>query len=120
MSMKGSSMSLLDKIKQRKARVVVIGAGYVGLPLSVGEARIGFSVTGFDTSEDRVRAVGAGKSYIRDVNDAELAELVAGGQLAAANDPEVLARGDALIICVPTPLNKTKDPDISYIMQAAA
>ena len=113
-------MSLLEKIKSHEARVVVIGAGYVGLPLSVEVARSGFHVTAFDKIDGKCKTIMAGKSYIKDVKDAELAPLVKDGRLAATSDPKVMAEADVIIICVPTPLNKTKDPDNSYIIDAAA
>src|SRR5262249_25898167 len=113
-------MSLLEKIKSHEARVVVIGAGYVGLPLSVEIARAGFTVTAFDKVEGKCKSIVAGKSYIKDVRDDDLAPLVKAGKLDATTDPKVMGEADVIIICVPTPLNKTKDPDNSFIVDAAA
>jgi UDP-N-acetyl-D-glucosamine dehydrogenase len=111
--------SLLEKIKNRSANVVVVGAGYVGLPLAVEIAKAGFSVTAYDRSSEKVSSINAGRSYIDDVPTAVVGPLVADKKLAASTDPDVLGKADAVIICVPTPLNKTKDPDNSFILDAA-
>ncbi len=111
--------TLHDKIKNREAKVAVIGIGYVGLPLVVEVAKAGFTVVGYDKSAEKVKQANAGKSYIKDVSDETLAPLVASGKVSASNDPDVLAKADVVVICVPTPLNKTKDPDNSFIMAAA-
>ena len=111
--------SLLEKLKQHTARVTVIGLGYVGLPLLVEVARAGFHVTGYDISEERAASVNQGRSYIKDVPDQALADLRALGRIDATADPDCLARADVVIICVPTPLNKSRSPDNSYIVTAA-
>lgn len=111
-------MSLIEKIKRHEARVVVIGIGYVGLPLVVEFAKAGFHVTGYDTDERKVEMLCKGISYIEDIPSTVLAPLVGSGKLAATTDERVLAQADAVIVCVPTPLNKTKEPDISYIVGA--
>ena len=110
---------VLKKFTDRTARVVVIGAGYVGLPFAVESAQAGFETVAYDVDEDKVAQLNEGKSYIGDITDETLAAVVNSGQLRAAADPVVLGSADAIIICVPTPLNKTKDPDISLIMNAA-
>jgi UDP-N-acetyl-D-glucosamine dehydrogenase len=110
---------LLAKIEDRSARVSVIGLGYVGLPLAVGFAEAGFRVVGVDVNPDRVAAINRGKSFVQDVPAACLASLVADGRLSATVDYDILREIDAVIICVPTPLSKTKDPDMSYIISAA-
>ncbi len=112
-------MSLADRIISREARVAVVGLGYVGLPLAVEFARAGFTVTGVDVDETKVEAVGRGESYIGDVPAAELRPLVEAGRLRATTDVAVLDSCDTVNICVPTPLRKTRDPDLSYVMQAA-
>src|SRR5579871_395097 len=112
-------MNLLDKIKRHEARVCVIGIGYVGLPLATEMARAGFRTVGYDRSDEKVRAVNAGRSYIKDIGDGDLAPLVTEGKLSATTDPQALAAADVVIICVPTPLNKTKEPDNSFIVAAA-
>ncbi len=112
-------MSLLDKIQQHQARITVIGLGYVGLPLLVEVARAGFTVVGYDTNRDRVAQVQLGRSYIKDVPDKDLVELLQQGRISASADPDCLAQADVVIICVPTPLNKSRSPDNSYIVMAA-
>ena len=108
-----------DKLNERRAVVGVIGLGYVGLPLAVEFARGGLRVIGFDLDQSRVDAINRGESYIPDVPTEMVAALVEGGKLSAATDFSHLADTDAVIICVPTPLRKTKEPDISYILAAA-
>ncbi len=113
-------MSLLEKIKQHKARVVVIGAGYVGLPLAVEVAKAGFRTTAYDKAAGKVKSINAATSYIPDVPTSELAPLVKAGTLDASTEPDVMKEADVVIICVPTPLNKTKDPDNSFIISAGS
>ncbi|HEV2985118.1 MAG TPA: nucleotide sugar dehydrogenase [Vicinamibacterales bacterium] len=110
--------STLERIRARKARVGVIGLGYVGLPLAVEFAHAGFDVTGFDVDAVKTDQINAGKSYIPDVADADLAACVRGGTLRATTDMTALGAMDAIDICVPTPLRKTKDPDLSYVVMA--
>ncbi len=111
--------TLLDKIKRHEAQVAVIGIGYVGLPLATEMAKAGFRTVGYDKSDEKVRAVNAGRSYIKDIADADLAPLVKEGRLRASSDPSVLGAADVVVICVPTPLNKTKEPDNGFIIAAA-
>jgi len=108
----------LDRIRSRKARIGVIGLGYVGLPLAVEFAHAGFDVTGFDVDTGKTSQINAGKSYIPDVAEAQLAACVRAGTLKATTDMAQLGAMDAIDICVPTPLRKTKDPDLSYIVRA--
>ena len=110
--------TLLDRIRTKQARVGIIGLGYVGLPLAVEFARVGFHVTGFDVDAGKVADINAGRSYIPDVAQHELAEVVKTGHLRATTDTALLAEMDVADICVPTPLRKTKDPDLSYVVQA--
>lgn len=112
-------MSLLDKIRQHKAHITVIGLGYVGLPLLVEVAKAGFQVTGYDKNYSRVLDVQRGNSYIRDVSSAELTQLVRSGFVTATSEPDCIAQSDVVIICVPTPLNKSRSPDNGYIVAAA-
>jgi UDP-N-acetyl-D-glucosamine dehydrogenase len=107
---------LKEKIINRTAKVGVIGLGYVGLPLAVEKGKVGFEVTGFDRSAKRVAQVNAGDNYIKDVKDEDLKSLVAGKKLTATDDFSRLAEVDVIVICVPTPLTVTRDPDISYIV----
>ena len=109
---------LKAKLRARSAHVVVIGVGYVGLPLAIELARSGFVVTGLDTDAEKVRLIGLGESYVADVPPGALAPLVASGRLRATRDPRVLAEADVVLICVPTPLNKTRDPEIGHIVAA--
>src|SRR5512145_1445443 len=110
--------SLLNKIETRRARVGVVGLGYVGLPLAVELAKAGFHATGIDLDERKVDAVNAGRSYIPDVPTADVAQAVNAGTLKATTDFAVVKELDTVNICVPTPLRKTKDPDMSYIVNA--
>jgi len=110
--------SLLQKIETKTARVVVVGIGYVGLPLVAEFARAGFRTTGLDKDAEKVRLLNAGESYIADVGTGELAPRVQARMLDASTDPTVLSEADAVIVCVPTPLNKTKDPDMRFILEA--
>src|SRR5216117_3515381 len=111
--------TLIDRIRDRAARISVIGQGYVGLPLAVEFARAGFSVNGLDTDLDRVTALNSGRSYSPDVESDDLAALLRAGRYEATADLSVLEASDVVIICVPTPLRKSKDPDISYVVAAA-
>ncbi len=110
---------LIERIRAKTARVGVIGLGYVGLPLAVEFAREGFRVTGFDLDERRIGGVNEGRSYIPDVPSEDLAKLVDDKRLRATNAFDDLGEQDAIIICVPTPLRKTREPDMSYIVSAA-
>src|ERR1700685_1837653 len=109
---------LEEKIVSRRARVGVVGLGYVGLPLAVEFAKAGFTVTGIDVNEDKVRRVNAGDSYVGDISSATLAPLVASGKLRATTDFSAAMELDTINIAVPTPLRKTKDPDMSFILSA--
>ncbi len=110
--------TLEQKIRNHTARVGVVGLGYVGLPLAVEFARAGFTVTGIDVSDAKVRRVNAGDSYVMDVPSEVLAPLVRAGKLSATTDFSAVGELDTINICVPTPLRKTKDPDMSYIVSA--
>ena len=109
---------LAGKIRSRTARVGVVGLGYVGLPLAVEYAQAGFDVTGIDLSEGKTARINAGDSYIGDVPSSVLAPLALSGKLRATTDFSVIRDLDTVNICVPTPLRKTKDPDMSYIVAA--
>ena len=111
-----SQKPLLDKITSASAIVSPIGLGYVGLPLSVEFASAGLTVRGIDKDRTKVAAVGEGRSYIRDVSTERLAPLVRAGKLSASTEFDTLGQADAVIICVPTPLSKTKDPDLSFVV----
>ena len=113
-----NTFTILDRIASRQARVAIIGLGYVGLPLAVEFARAGFAVTGIEVDDRKIEMINAGRSYVLDVPDALVADLIDRRLLAATGDGAVLQDADAVIICVPTPLSKTRDPDISYIVAA--
>jgi UDP-N-acetyl-D-glucosamine dehydrogenase len=112
--------SLVQRIREHSARLAIIGQGYVGLPLAVEFARAGFKVAGIDTDLDRVTALNHGRSCTPDLTDADLQALVRDGRYEATTDFSVLLQSDVVIICVPTPLRKSKDPDISYVVAAAS
>ncbi len=110
--------SLLQKIETKTARVVVIGIGYVGLPLVTEFARAGFRTTGLDKDPEKVRLLNAGESYIGDVPSGDLAPYVNSHVLDATTDSAVLREANVVIVCVPTPLNKTRAPEMSFIVAA--
>ena len=111
---------LRGRIDSREARIGVIGLGYVGLPLAVELGQAGFRVTGFDVDATKVRALVQGRSYIGDVEPGAVAALLEQGRFTATTGFETLAEMDVINICVPTPLRKTKDPDVSYIAAAVS
>ncbi len=107
---------LIERIERRDVTFGVVGLGYVGLPLALELARSGYRVLGYDVNEKVIDAVNAGRSHVKDVSDAQLAEVR--GRLTATGDRARLVEADAISICVPTPLSKFKDPDVSYIVAA--
>jgi UDP-N-acetyl-D-glucosamine dehydrogenase len=109
---------LIAKAQDRSALIGIVGLGYVGLPLAMEFARVGFRVLGFDVSKVAVDGLNAGRSHVQDVRGAELATLVRAGTFAATTDLARLNEPDVVSICVPTPLSKTKDPDVSYVLAA--
>jgi len=111
-------MDLLSRIKSRDAQVGVIGLGYVGLPMSVLIAEAGFRVTGLDIDQGRVRMLNGGVSVTDDVSDARLKAAIDAGSFRAVTDRSKLADQDVILICVPTPVNDSKEPDLSYIRSA--
>jgi UDP-N-acetyl-D-glucosamine dehydrogenase len=113
-----SDTDLLERIRSRRAAVGVIGLGYVGLPLAVEFARAGFQVRALDVDAARVEQVNAGRSYIPDVPADDLGRIVETGRLVATSDYAVLKDVDVVDICVPTPLRKSRDPDLSFVVRA--
>src|SRR5438270_8580254 len=109
---------LKERIQERRARAGVVGLGYVGLPLAIEFARAGLTCTGIDLDVRKISAIGRGESYIADVSSSDVRTLAEAGRFAATNDFGVVADLDTVNICVPTPLRKTKDPDMSYIVSA--
>ncbi|HID63813.1 MAG TPA: nucleotide sugar dehydrogenase [Anaerolineae bacterium] len=112
-------MSLKNKIEAKEAQICIIGLGYVGLPFAVEFARLGFQVVGLDVNEKRVAAIKRGESYISDVTGDRIAPLVAAGRLKATTDYETLREADVIFICVPTPFDEMKAPDLSFIVRAS-
>ena len=108
----------LGRIDDRSARIVIVGLGYVGLPLALEFARAGFKVDGYDVNERAVKALNEGRSHIQDVSDAELQRELERGTFRASTDESVMATADAVLIAVPTPLVKTRDPDMRYVLAA--
>lgn len=109
---------LHKKIEQQTAQLGVIGLGYVGLPLAVEMAQAGFQVTGLDVDRAKVDAINAGDSYVLDVPSGVLSEMIGAGRLRATQSLDAIEQLDAISICVPTPLRKSRDPDLSYIVKA--
>jgi UDP-N-acetyl-D-glucosamine dehydrogenase len=116
--MSAPAASLLEKIQTRRARTGVVGLGYVGLPLAVEFATAGFSTTGIDLDERKIQLIRQGTSYIPDVPTEAVKSLRDAGKLDATTDFAVVTELDTINICVPTPLRKTRDPDMSYIVSA--
>jgi UDP-N-acetyl-D-glucosamine dehydrogenase len=114
-----AAKAMIERFEGRQARVGVVGMGYVGLPLAVVLAEAGFHVIGVDTDPPRVEALQKGSSYIEDVPDSQLKPLVESGRFQAQHTYEALMEADAVSICVPTPLRKTGDPDLSFIVSAS-
>ena len=116
--MSNAARTLEEKIVDRKARIGVIGLGYVGLPLAVEFAEAGFQVIGIDVDSRKVKGIRAGRSHVEDVPTAAVRPLVRSGRLRAQDHYRGCGKFDVILICVPTPLRKTKDPDISYIVSS--
>lgn len=107
---------LREKIKTKKAKIGIVGLGYVGLPLALEFVRSGYCVTGIDKNKERVESLNRGKSYVIDIKDEDIAQFIEKGIFSVTDDTSVISTLDAMSICVPTPLTKTKDPDMSYII----
>ena len=112
------AQDLIAKAERREALFGIVGLGYVGLPLAVELADAGFRVLGFDVQDRVVEGLNAGHSHVKDVSDAQLQAVVRAGRFSATTDMLRLAEPDAISICVPTPLSKFKDPDVSFIVAA--
>jgi UDP-N-acetyl-D-glucosamine dehydrogenase len=110
--------ALIEKARRREALFGIVGLGYVGLPLAVELAGAGYRVLGFDISERVVDGLNAGRSHVKDISDEQLGAVVQAGRLEATTDMSRMGEPDAISICVPTPLSKFKDPDVSYIVAA--
>jgi UDP-N-acetyl-D-glucosamine dehydrogenase len=113
-----TASELIGKAERREALFGIVGLGYVGLPLAVELARAGYTVLGYDVSQRVVDGLNAGRSHIKDVKDADLRAIIDAGRFSATTDGTRLAEPDAISICVPTPLSKYKDPDVSFIVAA--
>ena len=111
--------NLKDKIKSKSATIVVMGLGYVGLPLAVEFAKLGYKVIGYDVSEDAVSQIKQGKSYITGISDKTIKDAI-NKMLIPTTDAKLLHDADFIIICVPTPLQENKTPDLKYVKSAAS
>ena len=111
-------MSLYNKINNKEANIGVIGLGYVGLPLAIEFAKAGFNVSGIDVDDKKIAAINKGNNYISDIDDSLLMDLVKKGKLKATKDTSIISTLDAISICVPTPLSKINEPDVSYIINS--
>jgi UDP-N-acetyl-D-glucosamine dehydrogenase len=118
MSETSEQIELIAQIRDRTAEVAILGLGYVGLPLAVVFAEAGFHVTGIDPDKRKVETIRRGESHIQDIPNEQVKRLVSAGKLEATSDFSALQSADAVSICVPTPLRKTGDPDLSYILSA--
>src|SRR4030042_3588808 len=110
--------ALLNSLRQHSAKIGILGLGYVGLPLAAAFGEAGFQIIGIDTDPRKVNGLNKGESYIQDVPDKQLARLLKTGRFSATTDFSALRDCDAVSICVPTPLRKTGDPDMSFILSA--
>lgn len=113
-----NQLDLRKKLENRTAQVAILGLGYVGLPLAVVFAEAGYTVTGIDPDRRKVDTIQRGESHIQDIPTEQVAKLVQAGKLKATSDFSAIQQADAVSICVPTPLRKTGDPDLSYILSA--
>ena len=111
-------MSLYNKINNKEANIGIIGLGYVGLPLAIEFAKAGFNVSGIDVDDKKIAAINKGNNYISDIDDSLLMDLVKKGKLKATKDTSIITTLDAISICVPTPLSKVNEPDVSYIINS--
>jgi UDP-N-acetyl-D-glucosamine dehydrogenase len=109
---------LEDRIRRHEAEIAIVGLGYVGLPMALAFAEAGFHVTGIDNNADRVRSLNEGRSYVDDISNPELEKALTSGRFEATTEVSALARTDCINICVPTPLSKTREPDLSFIIDA--
>lgn len=116
--MTNTKTALIDKLSNRSAVIAILGLGYVGLPLAVVFAEAGFKVIGIDPIAEKVERINRGDSYVMDIPSEQLAKLVSAGKITATTDFSVCTQADAVSICVPTPLRKTGDPDLSFIISA--
>lgn len=110
---------LILKLKNKTAKLGVVGLGYVGLPLAVEKAKAGYDVIGFDVQGQKVEMVNEGHNYIGDIVDEDLSDLVKAGKIKATTDFSFVSEVDAVSICVPTPLDKYKQPDLSYVVNSS-
>ncbi len=115
-----SYKQLQEKIKKRKAKICIMGLGYVGLPLAVSFAKKGFFVYGYDPSYSRIKKLMRGERYIIDVDSKETRALIRKQKFHPSTDEKVLRNADVIIICVPTPLRRVKLPDVSYVVKASS
>ena len=117
--MRQEKRELIDKVAARRAKVGVVGLGYVGLPLSMAFGEAGFSVLGLDIDARKVESIGRGECYFRHLDGAPLSRLVESGRLEASLDFSRAAQLDCVVICVPTPLTRQREPDMRFIVETA-
>ena len=110
---------LRAKIQNKKVSIAIMGLGYVGLPIALEFAKKGYKVNGLDNNRGRVQKLKKGSSYIEDVSDKEIQKIISGGKFNVTTNDKILSSSDVVIVCVPTPLRKIKEPDISYIIHAS-
>jgi threonine dehydrogenase-like Zn-dependent dehydrogenase len=110
---------LKQKLAKKTATIGIVGLGYVGLPLAIAFSQAGFKVLGFDTQSKKVNLINKGQSYITDISSKDLAAAVASKRFVATTAQSRLAEADVICICVPTPLTKAREPDLSYVIQAS-
>ena len=120
MHMKNKTIpQLKDKLAKKTAVIGIVGLGYVGLPLAIAFSQAGFKVLGFDTQSKKVNLINKGESYITDISSKDLAAAVASKRFLATTAQSRLVEADVICICVPTPLTKAREPDLSFVIQAS-
>ena len=112
-------MSLLQQIEDRSAHIGIIGLGYVGLPLVHAFAQAGFQVTGFDTDPDKISLLASGNSYIAHIPDQSIRDLISEKRFLPTHNFDAIQQLNVVVICVPTPLQETREPDLSYVKSTA-
>ncbi len=110
---------ILKKIKEKKAEIGIIGLGYVGLPLAIEFCRAGTHVIGLDLDPEKIDLLSQGKSYIKHIPNEDINQLIQGEKFKGSTEHSLISQLDCILICVPTPLNKNREPDMSYVISTA-